>query len=91
MICDFLPADVSLSSDPRVQRVTAAESKAHFENNDYRDGTDYLGIEIVSETPTELQLAGANSFGFLGAHGFHLVFRNSNGKLTAEGGTTWVS
>jgi hypothetical protein len=91
VVCDFLLADISLSSDPRVQRVDAAESKSHLEKNLYRDGTDYLDIKIVSESRTELQLSAANSFGSLGAHGFHLIFRKKNGKLTAEGRLTWVS
>ena len=43
VVCDFLPPEVSLSDDPRVQRITAKEHDEVFKNHRFND-TDYIFI-----------------------------------------------
>ncbi len=90
LICEFLPQDVILSQDPRVQRVTAEQAKSIFEKQEYQDAV-YLRIKISSESDGQLHLVGSNSFGDLGVHGFEITFRKVSEGLRAEGGITWVS
>ncbi len=70
--------------------LTAAEARELFEQQQF-DETDYLHINLMSESRNEIRLGGSNEFGDLGAHGFRFTFRKEGGKLTAQGGTTWVS
>src|SRR5262245_38385567 len=61
VICDFLPADVLLSDDPRVQRITSQDYKAVFQKQRY-DGADYIFIELKSVSESELVLEFCNAF-----------------------------
>jgi len=88
--CDFVPAGVSLSDDPRVQRITAQEYDAVFKKHQFND-TDYMFIELKSESGTKLVLELSNVFGSLAGHGYRLEFRRTVWGLRASGKFLWVS
>jgi hypothetical protein len=82
--CDFLPPDVSLSGDPRVQRITAKEYKQVFAEHKF-DDTDYIEIRLKSESATELVFEFTNVFGSLAGHGYLFTFRRTPVGLRAKG------
>ena len=69
VVCDFLPAGVALSEDPRVQRITAQEHDDVFKKHRF-DDTDYMYIELKSESGSELIMEFSNVFGGLAGHGY---------------------
>ena len=90
VVCDFIPAEVSLSDDPRVQRITAKEEEAIFTK--YRfDDTDYMVIELKSESEGELVLEFTNAFGGLAGHIYRFEFRRKLWGLRATGKLLFVS
>ena len=73
VVCDFLPAGVSVSDDPRVQRITSQEQHEVFEKHRF-DDTDYIVILLKSESASELILEFGNSFGVLGGTAIASIF-----------------
>lgn len=90
VVCDFLPAGVSLSDDPRVQRVTGKESDELYKKVGYGD-TVYTVIELKSESGNELVLEFSNAFGKLAAHWYRFEFRRTVWGLRARGKLLGVS
>jgi hypothetical protein len=90
VVCDFLPAGVSLSEDPRVQRVTAQEYDEVFKHYRFND-TDYIFIELKSESASELVVEFSNVFASLAGHGYRFEFRRTVWGLRATGKFLWVS
>jgi hypothetical protein len=90
VICDFVPAEVPLSSDPRVKRITEDEYKAVFKEHRY-DDTVYIRIALKSESDRVLVVDFSNAFGFLAAHGYTFEFRRKLCGLGASGKLLWVS
>jgi hypothetical protein len=84
VICDFIPPEVSLSDDQRVQRITAQKYDEVFERHRF-DDTDYMVIELKSESPGELVLEFSNAFGGLAGHGYRFEFRRKLWGLRANG------
>ncbi len=90
VICEFIPPEVSLSDDPRVQRIRDQEYDALFKKHRF-DHTDYMFIELKAESPNELVLELSNVFGWLGGHGYRFDFRRTVWGLRAGGKLLWVS
>ncbi len=90
VICDSLPPEVPLSTDPRVQRVTAQEYEALFETHGFGE-TDYITIELKSESTRTIVLEFTNVFGPLAGHGYRFEFRRTLIGLRATGQLLWVS
>jgi hypothetical protein len=90
VVCDFVPSDVPLSDDPRVQRVTAEEREAAFKKHRFQ-GAAYLHIGLRSESGWVLVVEFTNAFGSLGAHGYRFEFRRKLLGLRADGKLQWVS
>ncbi len=90
VICDFVPADVKLSSDPRVQRISGREYDAVFKQHDY-DKTAYIRLGLKEESKRVLVVEFSNSFGWLAAHGYRFEFRRKLWGLHARGRILWVS
>jgi hypothetical protein len=88
--CDFLPPEVPLSEDPRVQRISEKEEEAVFKKHRFND-TDYIIIKLKSEGPKEMVLEFSNTFGGLAAHGYRFEFRRKIWGLRASGQLLWVS
>lgn len=90
VVCDFLPADVSLSDDPRVQRITSQEYEAVYKK--YRfDDTDYIHLELKSDSESELVVEISNTFGSMAGHGYRFEFHRTVWGLRASGKFLWVS
>jgi hypothetical protein len=90
VVCDFLPAGVSLSDDPRVERITAQEYDTVFKKHRF-DDTDYMFIEMKSESRFELVVEFSNMFGSLAGHGYRFQFRRTVWGHRASGKFLWVS
>ncbi len=90
VICDFLPADVLLSNHPRVQRISRNEFDSAFEKHGFKD-TDYIFIELKSESGMELMVEFENGFGGLAGHGYRFEFRRKVWGLRATGKLLWVA
>jgi hypothetical protein len=90
VVCDFLPAGVSVSDDPRVQRITAQEFDDVFKKSRF-DDTDYMFVELKSESGSELVVEFSNVFGGLAGHGYRFEFRRTVWGLRASGKFLWVS
>lgn len=90
VVCDFLPAGVSLSDDARVQRITAKEHDDVFKQHRF-DETVYMRIELNSESPSSLAVVFASFFGELAGHGYRFEFRRTVWGLRASGRFLWVS
>jgi hypothetical protein len=90
VVCDFLPAGVSLSDDPRVHRITAQEYDEAFKEHAF-DDTDYMFIELKSESEKELILEFSNAFGRLAGHGYRFEYCRTAWGLRASGKFLWVS
>jgi len=90
VVCDFVPAEVSLSDDPRVQRITAQQHDEVFKKHRF-DDTDYMYIELKSESDSALIMEFSNVFGGLAGHGYRFEFRRTVWGLRASGKFLWVS
>jgi hypothetical protein len=90
VVCDFLPAGVCLSDDPRVQRIAAQEYYEVFKKHRF-DDTDYMFMELKSESASELVVEFSNVFGSLAGHGYRFEFRRTIWGLRASGKFLWVS
>jgi hypothetical protein len=90
VVCDFLPAGVSLSDDPRVQRIPAQQYEEVYKKHRF-DDTDYLFLELKSASETELVLEFSNVFGLLAGHGYRFTVRRTAWGLRASGKFLWVS
>ena len=90
VICDFIPPEVSLSDDPRVQRIMSQEYDAVFKKHRF-DDTDYMFIELKSEAGNQLVLEFSNVFGSLAGHGYRFEFHRKVWGLRAIGKFLWVS
>jgi len=88
--CDFLPPEISLSDDPRVQRVTAEEEKALHQKHGF-DKTVYIGITLKSENDNEFVLLFSNVYGGKGGHGDEYIFRRNTWGLRGTCKPLWVS
>jgi hypothetical protein len=84
VVCDYLPADVSISRDPRVKRITQAESNAVFKKHGY-NATSYIHINLKSESSMLLTFELWNSFGTEGAYSYRFEFRRKVWGLRARG------
>jgi|SRR5262249_34808365 len=90
VVCDFVPAEVSLSDDPRVHRITVQEYDEVFRQNRF-DDADYMFIEMNSESASELVVQFSNVFGGLAGHGYRFEFRRTVWGLRTSGKFLWVS
>jgi hypothetical protein len=90
VVCNYFPVGASVSDDPRVQRITAQEYEELFKKHRY-DDTDYMFIELKSESATELVVEFSNVFGGLAGHGYRFEFRRTIWGLRASGKFLWVS
>jgi len=90
VICGFLPAEVPLSNDPRVQRISAQEHEAVFKKHQF-DDTDYITIKLKSESESEIVLEFSNLFSSKAGHGYKFEFRRKIWGLRASGKFLWVS
>jgi hypothetical protein len=84
VVCDFLPAGLSLSDDPRVQRVTAKEADEFAKKHRF-DGTAYMAIELKSESGKEMVLEFSNVFSSTAGHWYRFEFSRIVWGLRARG------
>jgi hypothetical protein len=82
--CDLIPLEVSLSDDPRVQRVTKEEAKDAFKKHGYGE-TDYIVIQLTEESGTHFAVYFSNAFGNVGAYSYTFEFRRKLWGLRASG------
>jgi hypothetical protein len=93
VICDYVAPEVSLSTDPRVQRIAQSDYDAVFKTHGF-DGADYIRIERKAASKRVLQLVFSNVFGTLGAHGCEFEFRRKVwpwGLRARKSTPMWVS
>ena len=90
VICDFVPPEVSLSDDQRVQRITVQEQGAIFKKHRF-DATDYMVIKLELESRSELILEFSNAFGHWAPHGYRFEFRRKVWGLRSSATFLWVS
>jgi len=90
VICDFLPPEMSVSDDSRVQRITRGEYDDVFKKHGF-DDTDYITIELRTDSRQVLVFEFSNSFGPLAAHGYRFEFRRKLWGLRSNGKFLWVS
>jgi len=90
IICDFVPSDVLLSTDSRVQRITEKERETVFKAHRY-DDTDYIFITLKSESSTLIVVEFTNAFGHVAAHYYSFEFRRKLWGLRASGKLLGVS
>lgn len=90
VICDLIPPEVSLIDDPRVQRITVQEYDAVFKKHRF-DDTDYMFINLKSESETGLVLEFSNVLGLMAGHGYRFEFYRTVWGLRASGNLLWVS
>jgi hypothetical protein len=72
VICDFLPEDESISSDPKVRRIAESEYKAIFKQYGYGN-TDYLAIELKEVTEDSCTFELSNMFSRSAGHDYQFV------------------
>ena len=72
VMCDFLPPGVILGSDPRVQRLAAANYQLTYRKFGYRE-TSYLTLELKEDTAETLILEVFNVSGPLNGHQYRFV------------------
>lgn len=90
VICDFVPSDVPLSTDPRVRRISEQEYKAAYKEYGY-DDTAYIWVERKTQSRAHLTVDFSIVSGDLGGHGYRFEFRRKLWGLRATGQMLWVS
>jgi hypothetical protein len=86
LVCDFLPADVRLTDNPRFHRVSQAEyDKAVAEDHSDLFEQVRLRIEVRGDSDQELKLLVDNHVSAKGGHQYGFVFRKTSQGLTASG------
>ncbi len=83
MVCDILPAEISLSHDPRVHRVTAEEEKAAFQKHEF-NSTVYMTISLKSETFGEIVLDFTPLYGPKGGSIEEYTFQRKGWELRCK-------
>jgi hypothetical protein len=95
VICDFLPEGVSLSDNPRIERISEEEGAAIFDQAiDDREGSfllivlsrDESGRVIASQKRVGLVMFA--TYAPLGADMYELIFTRVDGQLNVTG--TWT-
>jgi hypothetical protein len=91
VVCDYLPSDSVISSDPRVRRISREEyDSMPSPGLDYH-GIDYLIIELKDRNMMSATLDLSNQFGGLAGHGYDVFCRKWMFWLSTQLEMTWVS
>jgi hypothetical protein len=89
LLCDFVAPEVSLSNDPRVQRIAVEQYREVFDKHHFRD-TDYLYLELKFKSQSTLTVELSNVFAPPPAQGYQFTFRRTIFGLAANGKFLWV-
>ena len=89
VFCDFVPPELSLTEEPRIQRVTAQERQAAFAKYRFNE-TVYMTITLISESDSEFVLEFSIANGHLDGHRYVLRFRRNMLGLRASTTEEWV-
>ena len=92
VICDFLPEGVSLSDNPRIERISDEEAKVIFDQTMTNRTDSFLWI-ILSRDESDHVFTSKNrvglvmfaTYGPLGADKYELVFTRVDGQLNVTG------
>jgi hypothetical protein len=90
VICDHMPPDAVLSSDPRVQRIRMTDYDDIFAKSGF-DRTKYLTIELKSSTAFTATFEISTFGGPLAGAGFTLTYRKFLFRLRSSSSLNWVS
>lgn len=91
VVCDYLPPETVVSTDPRARRVTMAEKGQEFSVHGH-EGWVYVTIDWV-EVGASDDLFGfvlENDFGYLAGQAYKIVISRRDGKEKAEIQGLWV-
>lgn len=87
VICDFLPQDVSLSDNPRIERVSEGDGLEILEQeSDGSENSSFLVIHLRSASRNKVVLAMLTAYGGgLGGHMYEFTFTLADGQLNGIG------
>lgn len=92
VVVEYLPADVILSNDPRVVRITNERARELFELQGFEEKSNYLSLSLIEESDNKHVVIGlVNIFDQVAGHGYVFTFEIEDGVIKGEGLLSWVS
>jgi hypothetical protein len=92
VICDILPQDISLSDNPRIERISTDEARAiQDEAITTREGSFlWIGFSYdragrVTASSNEIRLTAVVIYGVLGGDAYEFIFTKVDGQLNVTG------
>jgi hypothetical protein len=89
VVCDFLPSSVTISLNPRVQRISVDEYQKKMREKGF-EGIDYLVLKIQGENSFQLSVEASNRFGISAGHGYLFSFSKKIYGLKVNGKLSWI-